>query len=119
MYRAYYQFSKEYPNYFNVMIYYESHEVNYEEKDSIAVQCAEEGSKTLGLLIDAIKVGIADGSIREDIDPLKMSAILWGETSGLIQLIAIHGEILNQKFNIKSEDLIDYAYEFIINSLKK
>ncbi len=37
------------------------------------------------ILIDALKIGIEDGTVRRDIDPVKMAIVLWGQTTGVVQ----------------------------------
>ena len=61
---AYYQFYKKYPKYFHVLIYYESRDIDFSDKDSAAMKCVREGDKLLDILIDSLKTGIKDGSIR-------------------------------------------------------
>ncbi len=108
---AYYQFSVHYPNYFNALIYYESHEINPGEADSVVADCHVEGQKTLGFVIQAIQVGIQDGTIRSDIDPVKTAIILWGQNSGLIQLLSLHGKQILADLKISEEDTFEYSFK--------
>lgn len=108
---AYYQFSIKYTNYFNALIYYESHEINFDETDSIAAECYVQGQQTLNFVIQAINAGIQDGTIRPDIDPVKTAIILWGQNSGLIQLISLRGNHLLAGLGITAEDTIHYSFK--------
>jgi AcrR family transcriptional regulator len=117
--QAYYQFSLEYPNYFNALIYYESHEVDIEDQNSIAVECHLMGQQTLNYVIEALKSGILDGSIRFGIDPVKTAIILWGQSSGLIQLLALKGEHVVGSLGISNETIVQYAFDLIMESLKR
>ena len=116
---AYVEFYKKYPDYFNAMIYYESHDINFDDPESVAVKCLIEGKETLEILVEAIVAGIKDGTIRPDIDPLKTSISLWGQTTGIIQIAMLKENIILEKqFSLSANDIIDYTFDLIFHSLK-
>jgi len=116
--RAYIEFFKTYPDYFNAMIYYESHEFNFDDQSSEAVQCLVEGKNAIDILVRAIAEGIRDKSIRQDIDPLKTAICLWGQTAGVIQLAALKEKnMLSKQFAINGQDLIDYTFDMMHHAL--
>jgi len=108
---AYYQFSIKYADYFNALIYYESHETNRNETESIAAECYVQGQNTLSYVIQAIQTGIQDGTIRPDIDPIKTAVILWGQNSGLIQLLSLHGKQVLSHMGISEDDIFQYSFK--------
>ncbi len=116
--QAYMEFYQKYPDYFHAMIYYESRVFDYQDQNSIAIQCVEMGKSTLEILIDAIEFGIKDGTIRSDIDSKKTAISLWGQSTGIIQIIALKEFILIKNHEIKSSDIIDYTFDLIYHSLK-
>ncbi|MBD3289884.1 hypothetical protein GF337_13845, partial [candidate division KSB1 bacterium] len=116
---AYYQFYLDQPDYFNALIYFESLEQTMQDDYPIANECILEGLNTLNVLVEAIKFGIEDGTIRPEIDPLKMSLLLWGYTSGLIQLLHLKGDFLREEHHLQNEALIEYAYDFIRFGLER
>jgi len=115
---AYYQFYSDYPKYFEALIYFESHDMTLQDENSVAATCADEGHKALEILIDALRNGIADGSIRADIDPVKTAIILWGQSSGIIQLLSLKGEHLGELHSVNVSEIMDDFYQLIISSLK-
>ncbi len=115
---AYYQFYSEYPKYFEALIYFESHDMTLQDENSIAATCAEEGHRALEILIDALKTGIADGSIRPDIDPVHTAIILWGQSSGIIQLLSLKGEHLSNFHRVSLSEIMDAFYGLIFYALK-
>jgi TetR/AcrR family transcriptional regulator len=118
--RAYVEFYKRYPDYFNAMIYYESRNIDFEDKDSVAAQCLLEGKATLEILINAIMTGINDGSIRANIDPVKTAVSLWGQTTGVVQIAALkENNVLLPQFSLKGDDIIDYSFELTAKALQK
>jgi AcrR family transcriptional regulator len=116
---AYVEFFEKHPDYFNAMIYYESHDIDFNDQDSVATQCLIEGKITLELLINAIVAGIKDKSIRPDIDPVKTAVCLWGQTTGIIQIATLKENIvLSPQFSISAHEVIEYSFNLIYHSLK-
>ena len=116
---AYVEFFNQYPDYFNAMIYYESHDIDFEDQDSIASECLIVGKSTLEILIEAIMTGIKDGSIRSDIDPFKTALCLWGQTTGIIQIASLKEKIvLAKQFSLTAKNVIDYNFDLIYHALK-
>lgn len=115
---AYFDYYRRYPDYFNAMLYYESTEMDSTDQDSYAYECMMEGKNTLAVLIKAIEAGIADGSIRPEIDPVKTAIILWGQSTGIIQLAALRGEALKFVYDVDAEELVTYCFDLITKSLR-
>lgn len=62
---------------------------------------------------EAIRSGIADGSIPSDVDPLKQVIVFVGMILGLIRMVAVEEKFLRDKFHISGEDLIQAAFDMI------
>ncbi|HED09320.1 MAG TPA: TetR/AcrR family transcriptional regulator [Caldithrix abyssi] len=104
--RAYYEFSKKYPDYFSAMIYYESRNIPDMAEDSCFQSCEEQGMQTLQIVADAVDTGMKDGTIRDDLDPLMVATILWGHTTGMIQILALKEVHLREVHGVNIEELI-------------
>ena len=115
---AYFDYYKKYPDYFNAMIYYESREINWEDEDTIASQCVLVGASTLEVLVQAIMIGINDGTIRPDVDPLKTAISLWGQSTGMIQIAVLKESMILAKHAIKVEEIVEYSFDLIFHALK-
>lgn len=115
---AYFRFYDEYPHYFNALLYYEAKEVKEMKVDSVLSECADAGFHSMQILIGAIRAGIQDGSIHPSNDPEKTALLLWGMTSGLIQLVALKGQHMSQEHGMDIEGLTPYAFDFIRRALE-
>lgn len=114
---AYYQFYRDYPDYFNVLMYYEGKEIPANNGDSVAMKCMHMGHRSLDLVIKALEVGVKDGSIRADLDPEKTATILWGQATGVIQLLVTKGEHLCHDHNIDIDNLVEYSFHLMVKGL--
>ncbi len=112
------KFNKEYPNYHDAFLYHQTKE--YDEKLSVDLESSVFGVKrqSMEIFVDAIESGIKDGSIRENLDPVKTAVLLWGETTGILMLIKYKGKLLKQNLNLSEEELISYFFEFTYQALK-
>lgn len=117
--RAFLHFSREQTDYFNALSYYEVKDVDYSESDSVACLCDAAGNEAIGILVEAIKVGIEDGSIQPDLDPDKTALILWGLTSGMIQLVTLKGPHLQERHGFPMDTLVDESFRLIRCILEK
>jgi AcrR family transcriptional regulator len=116
--QAYYEYYRKYPDYFNAMIYYESRNIDYNDKESVAMQCVALGRETIEILTRALEQGINDGSIRPTIDARKTAICLWGQSTGIIQITAMKGEMIRHSHGIAEQDLIEYSFDLVYHSLK-
>jgi AcrR family transcriptional regulator len=114
---AYFEYYRTYPDYFNAMIYYESRTIEFQAENSIAVECMMEGKATLDILVNAINTGIYDGSIRPDVDPIKTAISLWGQSTGIIQIIALKENIILNNYSLKANEIVEYTFNLISHSL--
>ena len=117
--KAYLQFFTAYPDYYNALMYFDSQDMKIEELHSKISECNIPGQDALEILIEALKIGIKDETIRSDIEPVRTAAILWGVTSGIIQLVSTKGDHLQDDHGINKDDLIESVFDFIKRSLQK
>jgi AcrR family transcriptional regulator len=116
--QSYFKYFQDYPDYYNAMIYYESREIDFADQSPVAQQCLMLGKETLDILAGAIEEGIQDGSIRPSINPVKTAISLWGQSTGIIQVMALKKDIIQHSHQLGPEEIIDYTFELIYHSLK-
>ena len=59
------------------------------------------------ILADAIADGISDGTIRSDLDPERMSLLLWCQNNGVIEIIQNRGELITTVRGITVKQIED------------
>ena len=118
--KAYYKFSQKYPYYFRLMTFVDhmSAEILGKIKDDpIVVEAHDNGQAVLGVIAEILRQGMADGTVRKDIDPLKTAVQTWAQSNGVITMEK------NMKCHYKTRDLgFDNLYpDYLVmmrNSLK-
>jgi hypothetical protein len=89
---AYIAFAQQEPVYFGALAHFEAH-----PGDSANDGCPAD-DKVHRVMIEAIRQGMTDGSIRPDLGNADaVATVLWGFMHGVIQLVASKGPVLTQR----------------------
>ncbi len=103
-------FKQENPEYYCALQSYKQHSGGCGIESKFLNLSMAENSHINGLIIEFVKAGIADGSIKESIIPEKTANAIWGEFNGLLPGFDL---------NTNTSEAYEYALELIINGLKK
>jgi len=105
--QAYIEFYNRYPDYFKALVHYHGQKTDYFSD-----------KEPLEILIAAIRKGIDDGSLRSDLDPGKTAIILWGQTTGILQISSMWCKAIEDSFAIDTADIIAYYFEHTAKALR-
>ncbi len=84
---AYFKFSRDYPNHYKAIMYFENTGMDFIEQASFCEHHQAPGIKVMQYVASLIREGIEDGSIDNSLDAEKLAYLLWGQTSGIIQIV--------------------------------
>jgi AcrR family transcriptional regulator len=115
---VYYQFSKSHPDYFDTILHYESSKKDSVENNTLLEQCHQIELSKMRIVASTIENGIKDGTIRDDLDPMKTAYVLRGANTGIIQLIAREEKQIKDHERISREDLINNFRDMMYHALK-
>ncbi|MBN1996078.1 TetR/AcrR family transcriptional regulator [candidate division KSB1 bacterium] len=113
---AYYRFSKEHRDYFQTIAHWETTEMEFAD-ETVMMQCHEAGRDVQEIVVKALTTGMQDGSIRNDLDPVKTAFLLEGQMTGLIQMISREEKHLKMMDHIDPQELVELFYEMTYQSL--
>ena len=82
---AYYQFSVDYNEFFQISFQFQHGELTANISDDLYQKCFQEGLKSLSLLSRILAEGMTAGDIQQQ-DPMELTVVLWGSLTGLILL---------------------------------
>lgn len=106
--RSYIAFAHEFPVYFEVVARCEllTPEPSAESNEAAAMTM---GDSCRGLMVEVVKAGIADGSIRPDVgEPAVVSNVLWGFMHGVLQISATKASALLHA-GMTTQDFVEHA----------
>ncbi len=106
--RAYARFHRESPASFQLCALFDSNPGYAGDPGAAAAGLKESELATHCLCADAIRTGLADGSIRSDVgDPDQVALVLWACVHGLAQLGAMRGPSLEKLAGLGEERLVE------------
>ena len=116
---AYYRFCLDYPFYFNAMMHQEVLEVEWEKHvEYEGVKCCEAVSNQIfALMAELIRGGIGDGSIRPDLQPQKLTILLWAQITGVLKMTAAKSEIFEKLMGISPKELTELHFTLVRQAL--
>jgi AcrR family transcriptional regulator len=95
--RAYMAFGQEFPHYFDACARMEMRSSGGDEPTAQECACIQAGERVHEVVVDSLRIGQEDGTIRADIGDLGVtSRVLWGFMHGLIQIAVTKGPVLEQ-----------------------
>jgi len=109
--QAYYEFYKRYPQYFRMLM--EAENLLVATSDDVnAAELITASRESLKLLLDAVTLGIKDGSIKPDLDPIQTSIFLIQSTRSMM-LLPRGFEMILKRANAEK----DATYKFTLEAL--
>ncbi|MBN2345160.1 MAG: TetR/AcrR family transcriptional regulator [Candidatus Aminicenantes bacterium] len=118
---AYHRFFTQHGHYFQTVNFWDSREIDSYLGIPGGETCHQLGNQALGMVARAVAEGVADGSIRPDIDPAKAAVVLWGQATGVFQLLQTKVEHFLQchdDFPFASvEEIVAFFFDMIERSL--
>jgi AcrR family transcriptional regulator len=108
--KAFLLFKEENPEYYCALQSYKQHSGGCGIDSKFLNSSMDENRHINELLVELVKEGISDCSIREAVIPEKTADALWGEFNGILPGFDL---------NTNKTSTYDYALELIINGLKK
>lgn len=113
--RSFQHFYRTHPKYYCALLSYRHHRGGCGAESRFLQHTLEENDRINELLASMLRKGMADGSIRDNIDAGKTALTLWGELGGLIPGFILNGE------DVAGQDLFEQALDLIccgLNSKK-
>jgi AcrR family transcriptional regulator len=123
--RAFYEFSLSHPEFFGMIMAYESRIHAYrgdddlDDTDSPRARCRELSIKYGGLVIHSIEEEIKSGRLSTSLEPLQLMLILWGQVFGVMQIILMRKEGFMETYGITPDALFGEFLSMMVKALTK
>ncbi len=118
--RAYFKYASDFPVYFQAKAHLGpvTAETLLEYRDDpMLAEYRKIGGSINEILINAVREGQEDGTIREDRDPLVLAILLWGESNGVIELCLNRRAVLQQSLGLEPETVVENFFDSIVRAL--
>ena len=105
--QAYMDFARSQSDYFEFIARGEVRKFAPSPETEYERLCASEGEKTLAVLADAVRCGVADGTIDPGLgDPAAVAVVLWGFIHGILQVAASKRNMLEKMMHLDIAGLL-------------
>lgn len=116
--RAYHAFSREQPLYFSLISQYQAKDLNPEKTTQDEAEANKHGGDCLGYLVQAIAMGLQDGSIAKLVgDPRPAAVSMWAFTHGLIQIASRKAAMLEENFQLSADQMMEHGFTLMRRTL--
>lgn len=110
--KSYIRFAYEYPEYYNFISLFEAGNIAIDAEET-----AKNAHRASCELMDAIKCGMEDGSMRKDLNPEAVSKCLWAMCTGIVQLIHVKGDVIEKRHNILAKEIFKHFFDIVDQGL--
>jgi TetR/AcrR family transcriptional regulator len=110
-------FQTEYPDHCDAFIHYESKDSEFDSQEQIEEWI--DRRKAVRLMIAIINEGIADGSLRVDLDPLQTTLMLWAQICGAIQLIRFKRTLIEKLLSTGTDGFLINFKAHVFENLRR
>jgi len=112
------EYSLKYTNYFELYIHFQSSQLNQLNVKIDYIKDFFITKSPFAILLNIVKQGIIDGSLRNDISENELAATLWSQMLGILAIIHNKSEIL-KIFKVDNQKVLETHFNIIINGCKK
>lgn len=114
---AYFQFFKQYRDYFRMYQYFENPQFHKQVSPEMFACCATNDQKIWNLVIGIIQQGIDEGVFDADLDPKQAAIILWSSGNSLMRLMDRDDSYWTEFMKIDLESTMRKAYALILEGM--
>ena len=115
---AHYLYSLKYPHYFNMVVHYETSQIDQMKFDSVMQQCHQLGKGVMDVLVNSVVAGLNDGTLRSDLDPVRTAYLLRGLSAGIIQLISREKKHIAELEKFEAKDLMEDFMDMMFYAIR-
>ncbi len=110
---AFFHFYETRPHYYELVSFFEKN-TGLEEPEELELM----SRKINQLVADILKKGKKQGHIRNDLDEMTFSFLLWGSSVGILQLLEVKKSIIKRTLNTDSFDFFSKHIELVLHAIK-
>ena len=118
---TFFEFSRDYPEYFKAIMEYETKDSNDQlsVKDESKAGCYRLGEMIFGYLFRALQKGVAEGTLRSGLDTEQAALILWACTIGVYNTGKKKGDYLKNYHGVDPNEFISESFQLIMRLIDR
>jgi TetR/AcrR family transcriptional regulator len=117
LYQSYTEFYRRYPNYFRMMHFFNTPQFHKQVSEEMMSSCDTINQSLWGMVVQVITGGVADGKIRNDLDPIEMALIMWSTATTLLMRIDNQHELYKEKMHIDLNNTLNVSNMLLLEAV--
>jgi len=121
--RIYFNFARQSPELFRAILSFEAQEYRWgqsrEGLGKFALACIDVNDRNTLLVHETVVRGLEDGSIATDLTPAQFTLLLWGQLVGVLQVVHLREDSLEDLYSITPELLFEAFISTMIRGIGK
>ena len=110
---THYLYSEKHPAYSDLIFYVEKLEADQSTQDYVK---ASHG--ITDYMVELIERGQAAGEIKEDIEPLMLTYVIWVTSAGIVEFLDLKKNLLRDRHQIQTKMMVDLFNKMLIEGIK-
>ncbi len=114
---AYYDYFKEYRNYFRMFYFFENPQLHTQVSEEMQANCAEQNGRIWQLIINLIQRGIDEGVIQKNLNPKQVAIMLWSNSNGLMRQIDRKDDYWKERMGVDLEAVLRQSNALLVEGM--
>lgn len=114
---AYYDFFKEYRNYFRMFYFFENPQIHKQVSTEMMDLCSISNGRIWDLIIRLIQRGMDEGIIQKSLNPRQIAVMLWSNANGLMRQMDREDSYWSERMGVDLEATLRLTYALLLESI--
>ncbi|MEW5798113.1 MAG: TetR/AcrR family transcriptional regulator [Bacteroidota bacterium] len=114
---TYSKFYEEHKNYFRMMHFFETPQFHKQVSAEMRHSCDSVAQQLWNIVIEALKQGVRQGLVRDDLSPVEITIVLWSNATTLLMRIDAQYDLWKETMNIDLKHTLRLSTTLLIESI--
>jgi AcrR family transcriptional regulator len=114
---AYLAFFKQHREYFRMMNLFDNPSLMAQVSPDVRQKCTESERRLWDLVIGLIRLGIEEGLLHRDLDPVEVGVMLWSNSNGLMRLMDRSSSYWSDVMHLDLEQMLGKSNALLVEGM--
>ena len=115
--QAFFAFFQKHRDYFRMLHFLQMPQLHKQATEEMRESCRTLNHETWELVIDVLRRGISDGTVRPDLNPAEILVILWSSATALLLRIDSEDDLWNKRFHINLTETLNLSNKLLLGAI--
>jgi TetR/AcrR family transcriptional regulator len=115
--QEFFDFFTTHRHYFRMLHFLETRQLHKEATEEMQQSCRALNQKTWDMVVELLRHGIRDGSVRADLNPAEVLVILWSSATALLLRIDSEDDFWRDRFHIDLKQTLNLSNNLLFGAV--